>query len=396
MDDNHGELRVLHILEATAGGARKHLRYVLCGLRDRGLAIDVIASPARADPEWEDDLQCYQEAGIEVFKVPMARRPALLDLKAYWAIKRIIRLRSPHLVHTHCAKAGLLGRLAAQAAGDSIVTVHTPHAFFYEGFNGAAARRLGVALERFLGKRTNLLVCVSRAEKERALDDRLIMPSRVRVATNGLPANFAAGLKERAAVRQQFDIPESAFTIGVFARLVEQKGHEQLFHAIARLSADERQRLCVTCLGDGPQRPHLEQLRSQLGLDDCLRMPGHMPAAELYLRGLDLAIVPSLYEGLSYHLLEALAAGLPVIATEVPGNLFEFEDNPVFYVPLRDPESLAAAISEFLRNDGERNRRAWKGPKWIATHFPLEKQIQTLHAAYQQLVVVSGDTFVEG
>lgn len=351
----------MQILEACAGGARKHVRYLCEGLRAAGDEVDLVYSPLRTEPDFDDDLVAYKAIGVRSFMLPMQRRPSLSDLSARCELRNLIQLRSPEVVHAHCTKPGLLARVG----GCGVHTVYTPHAFFFEAWDGWK-RQVGMAYERALASRTDGLLAISASERE--LAEQFLPESKVCEVRNGIPP---LELADRNATRAELGL--SGIVLGMAARLAPQKGHVYLLEAMRELPD-------VTLLlwGDGPLRGKLESLAG-----DRVRFLGHVPRAERMLSAVDIAVLPSLYEGLSYQLLEALAAGLPVVASDVPGNRLPERENPIVYVPPRNPQKLASAIRALATDANLRCRLGATGRELVQTHYRLDQQITEIRAAYQ-------------
>lgn len=378
-------LHVLHLMEATAGGARKHLRLLALAQRQAGVEVDLVLSPLNADPDFPADVQLLRAAGCHVVLVPMRKSLGVWDYAAYQQVRAILRERRPAVLHTHCGKAGLLGRLAAHAEDHTIRLIHTPHSFFFLAFNGWH-QNLGALLERRLGRWTDQLLCVSADERAIAAQYRVIDPDRLVLTPNGLPDDFAAGLLSRAAARDQLGLSDKQFAIGVLARLDERKGHARLLAALAQLPPHARGGLRVFFIGRGPQRAELGEYTRDLGLERHINFYGYLAQAERLLPGLDLSLLLSSYEGLAYQLLESLAAGVAVVATDVPGNRLPEPGNPVTYVPLEDPAALATVLTELRNDPGQRQALAQRGPDFIRAHYRLDTQVAQTLAAYRGLV----------
>jgi glycosyltransferase involved in cell wall biosynthesis len=358
-------MRVLQILEACGGGTRKHVRYLCEGLRAAGDEVDLVYSPHRADADFDADLLAYKALGVQTHMISMQRGPAWSDRQALCELRSLIRLRSPQLVHAHCTKAGLLARLA----GCGVRTVYTPHAFFFQAWSGWK-RQVGMTYERVLGRRTDRLLAISASERDLAA--QLLPESKICEVRNGIPA---LELDDREALRARLGL--SGIVIGMAARLAPQKGHRYLLQAMTELPD-----VTLMLWGDGPLREELEQLACELRIADRVRFLGHQPQAERQLSALDIAVLPSLYEGLSYQLLESLGAGLPLIASDVPGNRLAEPENPIVYVPLRSSQPLAKAIQELAADPNRRHQLGAAGQDLVRTRYSLEQQLAAIREAY--------------
>jgi glycosyltransferase involved in cell wall biosynthesis len=372
-------MHILHIMEASGGGTARYLRRVVPELVQRGARVDLILSPRRSDPGFDADIAAYRALGCDVQLIDMRRGPHPSDVPAYRAIRRRLDLRTPQIVHSHCAKAGLLGRRAAAAA--KIPAVHTPHSFFFQGLSGAAAVT-GRELERYLGRITAWLLCVSEAEAEVARQYNLINGERIAVAANGLSDNFAASLEPRAAARQYFSLGDDDIAIAFFARMVDKKGHVLALEAVAQLPDELRARLRLLLVGRGPLEAELKALAQRLQITDSVVFAGFVPDAWRYLTAADLAVLPSRYEGLAYQLLEALAAGVPLIASTSTGN--QLPGSPIVGVPAGDTQLLAQAIESLAGDAAHCKELGEQGRAYMQTHCRLADQVDRIMQVYQQ------------
>lgn len=380
------DIQVTYMTEATGGGVRHHLRRVIPGIRSRGVGIDLIVSDSRADPDFAEDLDAYRSMGCRTHVVPVARGLApWSDVQALRATRHCLREWAPDILHTHAAKAGILGRLAARA-NPELRAVHSPHAFFFLDFPDAPRRWLGIRLERWLARRTHCYVCVSHAERDLAARVCHIPDGKLVLAVNGLAPEHSRELVERGAARRRLGIEEGIFAVAVVGRLARQKGHDWFLRALTRFPPDTPH-IQVLLLGDGPEHAHLHALVHSLDLGERVRWLGYVPRAATLMRGFDLIAIPSRYEGLSYTLLEALAAGVPVVAADAPGNL----PHPQLHacteaVPFGDERALAEAIVRLAREPDRRQKLAAAGQRAVHQHFRLDQQVSALVDLYRSLV----------
>jgi glycosyltransferase involved in cell wall biosynthesis len=291
-------IRVLLVNQPTDGGVAFHVQTLARCLPDHGVDTTVACPPG----PWADDLVA---SGVAVVEVPMVREiSAVTDLAALRRLRAAAGTGGHDLVHTHSAKAGVLGRLAARSR--HLPAVHTPHAwsFLAGGRRSAPVYR---RIERALARSTDALICVSEGERRRGL--QVADAERLTVVANGI-ALPDAGSERRAT--------DSGVVLGTVARLAPQKGVAHLLEAFAlvrRLRPEAR----LAIAGDGPLRGDLEQLARRLGIADSVTFAGAVSSPWSFLAGLDLFVLPSLWEGLPYALLEAMASGLACVATAVDG-----------------------------------------------------------------------------
>lgn len=364
---------VVHILEATTGGTRRHLRDLVTGLDPACFRQTVIASTLR-DTGFQDDIELFRSRGIAVHCVPMLRRPApFADAMAARRILRLLRELAPDVVHTHSSKAGFLGRWAAHRAGIR-KRIHSPHVFAFEMKVPAPVRGGYRLAERLAARWTTMLVCVSAAEG-RAAETLGRRRPPVRVVHNGIdvPHGKPAPLLDGPTVR-----------VALIGRLCPQKGQDTLAHALLQNPALARS--CHVELVGIPatQRlPAAVRTAAESGL--CHIVPPLCPdAMQAYLDSVDVVVQPSRWEGLPYTLLEAMAAGRCVVASAVGGvpELVADGRNGRL-VPPDDTVRLASALAEVA--DRREDCRAWgqAARETVLRHFRKDVMLEALSQLYQ-------------
>ncbi len=377
-------MHILQILEATGGGSRKHVLLITKALVQARHTVDLVLSPLRADPDFSDDLETYRGLGcrVELWEIPKLPGPG--DWSLLRRLKALVRERRPDVIHSHCGKAGFLSRVLGKLLGrNSPAIVHTPHSYYFQGFVSPMKRCLAIRLERWLS-RTGRLFCISQAETETIAKHRIAPATRVDVGRNGLPADFVDGLMPAAAARQELGLSEDVVAVGVFARYVARKGHKWLLRAIRAMDPALRAQTRFLFIGRGPEEERIKQRIETLELSDVVSCPGYRSHVDRLVAGIDIAVLPSYYEGLSYQLLEALAAGVPVVASDVPGNHLELPDNPIRYVPADDVLAMATALDELTGDGNARRDLGQAGREWSARHFSLADQLAKVLDSYNE------------
>ncbi len=369
-------LHVMEVLEATAGGTRRHLRDLVLALDRRRFRVTVVASPAR-DPDFARDIDLFRMAGVAVEVLPMKRRIApLADAAAVARLIRLMRRARPGIVHAHSSKAGMVARLAARRAG-GIPLVYTPHAFAF--LCDPPLRGLYLACERWAARRTDRLIAVSREELELACDPRrgLALPAaRVRLIPNGIaPAGTPRPPR-----------PPAPPVVGFVGRLCRQKGPDFFLAAARRLHAASpgtRFRM----VGDGPWRAWVERRIGRTGLSNCLawRSVRDEIAVADELAGLDAVVLPSRWEGLPYTLLETMAAGVPLAAMASGGIADVVEDGVSgLLCPVGDVDGLASRTLALL-TDAALAQRLRAGAFKRLERYTLRGMVDATAAVYEDL-----------
>jgi glycosyltransferase involved in cell wall biosynthesis len=302
-------------MESTIGGTRRHITDTAKGLAGRGLDVHIVVSAER-QPEFREDFARLEAAGVTVHELAMERaiRPGL-DARHVVALRRLIRWLRPEIVHTHSSKAGVLGRVAARMAGPAH-RVHTPHtmAFLFEDMFSARKRRLFRGIEARLARITERVIAVSESEAATFVESGVVPAEKVRVVANGVdPQPF---LDARPVDLGSLGLDPTRVTWAVVGLLNVAKGHELALEALASAGNESAQLLFA---GHGALQGELEARSAALGVADRVAFLGFRRDVPALLAAVDGLLLPSRWEGMPYIVLEAMAAGLPIVATPVNG-----------------------------------------------------------------------------
>jgi glycosyltransferase involved in cell wall biosynthesis len=370
-------------LQAGAGGVALRGAQALDPLR---YEVTIIAgdSGGGADSDGSGDGLVVRAAaaGLNVVSVPQLVSPISpgSDRRALRRLTELLAHGGYDVVHTHSAKAGALGRLAAERAGSPRV-VHTFHGFPFHEFQSRARRAAYVGIERYLGRRTDVFLAVGGAVAAEAVRRGIAVPERVRVINPTIEQSAEpASPAVRAAARRRLGVPIGCKVVGTVGRVDYQKAPESFVDAIAGLDRDD---VYAVWIGDGPLRQEMEARAARRGLQGRFLWAGHRDDVPELLPGLDVFAMASRYEGLPCAVAEAMAAGLPVVATAV---------NAVPYVVLpgetgllvspERPRQLAAAINYLLNEPAEAARMAAAARLLVVDRFTPSSLAPVLEAAY--------------
>jgi glycosyltransferase involved in cell wall biosynthesis len=331
-------------------------------------------------PDGEGELT---DPDVAVTPLPFTRplRPAT-DARALAATRQLLVERRPSVLHTHMAKAGAIGRVAARTVRHRPRTVHTFHGHVLDGYFSPRTERLFVQAERTLAHLTDVLVAVSEQTRDDLLALGIGRPEQFRVIHLGFELGGFRAINGRSGVlRDRLPITDSDLLVGVVGRLAPIKDHELLLDAVARV-ADVH----LAVIGDGDRRRALEAQATELRIDGRVHFVGwchDMPAA---LADLDAVICSSRNEGTPVALIEAGAAGLPVISTDVGGvrSIVEEDFNGII-VPVGDAPALGAAL-ERLGADAELRTRLGSAGRARSTHFDADRLVRDIHDLYKELL----------
>lgn len=327
-------LSICLIVESAGGGTGRHVLDLAEGLIAQGDRVTLIYCPLRAEDGFL--ARAALMPGLAVHALPMGRRPGLTDLIAAWRLARLTARLGPFdILHSHSTKAGLLARLIP-ARG--VPRLHTPHAA--RGMDPTLPRAAAAVFdlaERLLAARTARVIAVSAAEAAHLRAANLPLRKLLTIV------NGVAPLRGPALAPPGQSGPH---VFGFIGRIVPQKGADRLIRAFAALPPDADARLVV--IGDGPEFSALHALAQKLGTARRIAFPGAGNSAPWFAR-FDTLILPSRYEAMPYVLLEAEAAGLPIIATDVAGAAEVVAENGLIVPNHDDPAALAQAMQTCLQ-----------------------------------------------
>ena len=339
----------------------------------------VVAAGRPSDREGE-----LVDPEVPVRDVPLVRPlHPVTDVRALVAVRRLLTDTAPLLVHTHMAKAGAVGRLAALAVPERPCTVHTFHGHVLEGYFGPLQQGAFVRLERFLAHHCDALVAVSPEVRDELVDLGIGTSRQFRVIPLGLDlAPYSAVAGQRGVLRAVLGLAAGVPLLGVLGRLVAIKDHGTLFAALASTPGAH-----LAVIGDGELRPELERAASRLGIADRVHFTGWWHQVPDALSDLDLVVLSSRNEGTPLALVEALAAGRPVVATDVGGVRHVVEDGRTGWLCAPgDPAALAVLIRRVLSDPAAALSLAAEGRRRVVERFGQERMVAEHRELYAELV----------
>jgi glycosyltransferase involved in cell wall biosynthesis len=371
-------VRILHaIARLNVGGAALQVLELAAGQRRRG--HDVLVLHGRIPEGEESMLYLAAELGAPAQYVPELQRELTPwgDLAAIRAIRGAIRAKRPDVLHTHAAKAGAAGRLAALLAGGARppVRVHTFHGHVLRGYFGSGRQRLFTLVERTLARTSSGLVAVSPEVRDDLVALGVAPPERFTVIRYGFEFPEADVPTERLG----------AFVIGYAGRLTAIKRPLDLVRAL-RGAVGRGADATLVVVGDGEDRPQAERLAAALGVAERCRFVGYQRDMAGWYASFDVFCLASANEGTPVAAIEALAAGVPVVATRVGGTPAVVDDGETgFLVEPGDVEALAERLAQ-LAGDGElRARMGRLGAERMRARYGVERMVDEVERLYEEL-----------
>jgi glycosyltransferase involved in cell wall biosynthesis len=352
-----------------------------CLLLTKALADEFPTTLAAGRPPDEEGE--LTDPAVPVRRVPLTRPLApAADLRALVAVRALLREVRPTILHTHMAKAGTVGRVAAATVRPRPLTIHTFHGHVLDGYFRQGVQQAFLKAERILARRTDVLIAVSPQVRDDLLALGIGTPDRWRVVPLGLPLDaFAAIDGPSGRLRERLRLAADVPLVGALGRIVPIKDLATLVRAVARLPD-----VHLALIGDGSERAELAALVGSLGVADRVHLTGWADDVPAWVADLDVVALTSRNEGTPVALIEALAAGRPVVATSVGGVPFVVREGVTgWLVPPADPVATAEALAACLGDRTDAAARAAAGRAEVLARFPAERLVADVRALYREL-----------
>lgn len=345
----------------------------------------------------EGDMSYLLPAGADARYITTLCRPLspLDDLRSLLRLYREFRRIKPHLVHTHMAKAGLLGRLAATAYNATrgqaprAKIVHTYHGHVLDGYFSPLATRVFISLEQLLARLTDRIIAISPAIRDELLATyRIGRHDQYRVVPLGFDLAPFAGIDDeaRAAARQALNLPPAAPVIATVGRLTAIKQHRLFLETVQRVTARQPGVIALIA-GDGELRDDLTRYADSLGISDRVRMLGWRRDLASIYGATDVFLLTSRNEGTPVALIEAMASAVPGVSTDV-GGVKDVIGSPDSgrTAPFGDVDALAAAVNELLGDRSLRSRIGAAARARVLAHYDINRLVADVAAVYREML----------
>lgn len=365
-------MNILYVVtQGEMGGAQK---YVL----DLASAFEGQVACGREKPAL---LEKAKIQGLPTHSLRYLRRSInpLLDILAVFELRKLIRKLAPDIVHINSSKAGVIGTLAALGTNSKVV--YTAHGFVFNEPLPFFVKLLYAAVERFSAKLRDFTITVSARDYQTGLKHHAVTKGKVKVIHNGIAS---IDFVERSQARKHLACLDNKIVFGSVGYFYPNKGFDILIDAVSTLPEDVQQKIQVVVIGTGQEFENCKLKIQNLGLTSIFILPGLVPEASRYLKAFDVFVLPSRKEGFSYTILEAMQAGLPIVATRV-GGIPEAVGAEAILVEPQDPHALARALELVTQNPTERERLG-HGALERSAEFNLTNMLGQTEQVYQAVM----------
>jgi len=389
-------LKIVHIItRLILGGAQENTLITCKLLAQRGHDVTLITGPA-IGPEGELFNQTEGQ-NYEVIVLQRLRRAVnpFNDAVSYFQIKKLLRQLQPDIVHTHSAKAGILGRFAGYRlkrkwAEDLPAVVHSIHGLAFHPYQSQWLNKFYIAIEKSAAKRTDFFISVADAMTEQATAVGIGKPEQYVTAYSAIEEDdFLEPISEESKrdFRRKYEIDEDSIVLVTIARLFMLKGHEYIIESAKQLS--ERFEKCTWLfVGDGNLSDHFKQQVCQLGLAERIKFTGLLPPSQipLAIQSSDILVHCSLREGLARTLPQAMLCGRPVVSFDVDGAREVVNENTGWLIEPKNVEQLTKACAELIEDRDLRKKLGENGRESVKEKFAPETMVDTIEAVYENLL----------
>lgn len=388
-------MRVVRIItRLNVGGPSIQASMLTDRLRGRGFETLLVHGQLGAG---EGDMRYMVESGARTRYLPALRRPVapIHDALALAQLIDVLRDERPDIVHTHMAKAGTLGRLAAavynHTAGRSrpARVVHTYHGHVLEGYFSERTARLFTSAERQLARLTDTIVAISPQIRDELLrEHRIGRAGQYRVIPLGFDLGALAAIDDaaRADARASLNIPAGAAVVTTVGRLTAIKQHRLFLEAAERIGETHPAAIFLI-VGDGELRGELEAAAAALGIAERVRFLGWRRDLATVYGATDVFLLTSRNEGTPVALIESLAAGVPGVSTDVGGIRDVIDSDQVgLLAPFGDAALLAEHVSALLADPDRRRRMGDRGRRAVTARYTLDRLVDDVERLYLELL----------
>lgn len=353
------------------------------------------------EPHEQDADFLMQQYGLKPVEIPNMKRAINWkdDYAAYKQIKTIIHEFKPHIVHTHAAKPGAIGRLAASNSNVPVI-LHTFHGHVFHSYFGKMKSSFYVQAERYLATKTDRIIAISEQQKEELTRGFNICPAeKMAVIPLGLDLDkFYTGQEiKRHIFRSRYQVKDDEILIGIIGRIVSVKNHAMFLEAIQQVLLKTTRKIRVVIVGDGDLREDLfSQLRSygipynyipENAKPETIIFTSWLTAMDEVFAGVDIVALSSLNEGTPVSLIEAQAANKPIVTTNVGGVSDVVRENETAMVtPKGDAIAFANALLSLTENDDKRKAMGRHGMYHVREKFDKTRLVHDIRALYYDLL----------
>ena len=384
MSLNEKKLKICHVItRMIVGGAQENTLFTIIGHIQKGHEVVLVTGPSPG-PEGEllKKVNCPEFEVVEFASMVREINP-VQDIKAYFALKKFFRERKFDVVHTHCSKAGIIGRAAAWNAGTPLV-VHTVHGQAFHPYEKPWKNFLFKTSERWAAAHCHRIYAVAQAMIDQCVQAGIAPAEKYQVVYSGMEIEKFLNAAPEPELRKQLGIPENVKVIGSVARLFRQKGYEYFVPAAGKI-VEKYPDTHFLVVGNGTMREELDRQIKSMGLTDRFHFAGLVSPDQVYryIAQMDILLHLSLHEGLPRSVVQALASGKPAIGFALDGTPEVIFDNRTgFLARPEDVDSVVEGVLKILGSPALAEEMGRNGKQLVAQKFDWHYMADVLEQEY--------------
>jgi len=376
------KIKVLHITRPTEFGIYRFLLDLIMHIHKDNFDLTV-ACPTTGHLAIE-----LERRGFRVIPLKIVRSLSFFaDVRSFFAILELIKKEKPDIIHTHCSKAGFLGRIAARIMG--VHSIYTPNSWYFDEPMHKIKKWIYVNLERFAALFGGMIATSTEAERLDVIKKRIAQPERITTIHNGIDLGFFDSEKGVGTLRKDYGIHENSKVVSMVARLVPQKS-PLVFIKAAAIVLKTVPLTTFMVVGDGPLLGDVEVLCKKLKIADKIILAGachETREIREFLNLMDISVLPSHYEGLPFVALESMYLAKPIVITEIRGIkevVHHGRDGMV--VPIEDVGAIAESILFLLKNEKDAERMGQAARHKVIERFTANRMADRYEKLYIDLL----------
>lgn len=327
--------------------------------------------------DYEKQIDKFKAYVKKIHIVPMHREISVKkDLKAVINVKKIIKEIKPDIVYLHSSKAGAIGRIAL-AFNYKTKILYNAHGWYFNAQISKKKQKIFAIIEKILAIKTNKIINISKNEYESALKNKIASPKKMCTIENGIDfTKFENSDKYREETRKRYNIKDNEIVIGVVGRLTEQKDPMTSIKAF-KLLQKQNKNVKFMFIGSGEMENDVLEYAKQNNMENKIIITGWVNNVEKYIPALDIAILPSKWEGFGLVLIEYMACDKPIIASKVGGitNIIKNENNGIL-IEKEDAESLKKGIEKYINDPVYKNNTINYNKKYVKDKYDIKYVIE--------------------
>jgi len=383
-------MKICHVItRLIVGGAQENTIFTVRGLKKKGYEVDLISGPTTG-PEGSLEREIGKAgAGLIVIRELVREINPLHDMACFLKLVFVFRKKRYDIVHTHSAKAGILGRIAAKIACRKTLVIHTVHGPSFHEFQSPLRNIAYIAAEKIAAIFTDRFICVGGVMKEKYLKAGIGREEQYSIVYSGFDIQpYLDADRSRDDRRRALGIRENEKVIGMVGRLFPLKGQEYLMESFAGV-VKEYPAARLLIVGDGILRADLEKFARENNIFQKVIFTGLVPPSEIpgFISAMDILVHTSLREGLPKAVAQGFAGGRVVVAFDVDGaRELVVNDRTGYLVPPKNTSMLKEKILFLLKNPGISYKMGEDGRRVVENLFPVQKMVDSIERIYQELL----------